>query len=217
MYLNIRNGGDFVKIHKIIIIGLILSVFLLTGCSNDLKSENERLINENEQLEQQLTKANQQINEQASLIEQYKDKYKNELIEAVPTESIDTKSMTKLDEFSYDVDADGSEEMIQLYIAAERDEKGELMLDDGQNWLLTVLDGGNAYPLLSEYVQLGSVYFSVSNNGEGEGSHINVIIQTGASFSLRSYSFDNDKGGFVGGTVYRSEDNNFIYTSTLGN
>jgi hypothetical protein len=144
------------------------------------------------------------------------NKVENRLIEAIPTESIDSSIMTKLDEFSYDLDLDNSEEKIDLYTAARRNEKGEMSWDDGQNWLLVVWDGDKAYPLLSEYVQLGSVYFTVSNNGVGEVSNINVIVHTGAGFSLKTYAFNKDRGGFIGESVYNSKDTNFIHTSMPG-
>ncbi|MEG0773845.1 hypothetical protein [Clostridium sp.] len=153
---------------------------------------------------------------QASMPSQSVNKVENRLVEAVPDESMDTKSMTKLDEFSYDMDLDGSEERIELYTTAGRDGKGEMVWDDGQNWLLVVRDGKKVYPLLSEYVQLGSVYFTVSNNGVGEVSKINVIVSTGAGFNLKTYIFNKVKGGFVGETVYSSKDTNFVHTSIPG-
>lgn len=161
-----------------------------------------------------------QKSEQTSIPLQPGNKVENSLIEAVPSELIDTKRMTKLDEFSYDLDLDNSEEKIELYTAAGRNEKGEMGWDDGQNWLLVVWDGQKAYPLLSEYVQLGSVYFTVSKNGiedaSKEISHINAIINTGTEFSVTTYSFNKDKGGFVGGIVYDSKDTNFVHTSIPG-
>lgn len=144
------------------------------------------------------------------------NKAEDKLIGAVSSESIDTKSMTKLNEFTYDLDSDGSEEKIELYTAAGRDGNGEMMWNDGQNWLLMVRDGEKAYPVLSEYVQLGSVYFSISNNPEGESANINIIINTGAGLVLRSYTFSKNRGGFVGGTVYKSKDTNFIHSSIPG-
>jgi hypothetical protein len=154
-----------------------------------------------------------QNSEQASMTSQPGDKVESRLIGAIPSDSIDIKNMTKLDGFSCDLDLDNSEEKIELYTAAGRNEKGEMIWDDGQNWLLVVWDEEKAYPLLSEYVQLGSVYFTISNNGVGEISNITVIIPTGAEFSLRTYAFNKDRGGFVGETVYNSKDTNFIYTS----
>lgn len=151
-----------------------------------------------------------------SIPSQSKNKAENRLIEAIPSKSIDIKSMTKLNEFSYDLDLDNSEEKIELYTAAGRNEKGEMMWDDGHNWLLIVWDGENAYQLLSEYVQLGSVYFTVSNNSVVKVSNINVIVQTGSSFSLETYAFNKDRAGFTGGDVYISKDDFFAHTSIPG-
>jgi hypothetical protein len=109
---------------------------------------------------------------------------------------------------------DNTEEKIELYTAAGRDEKEEMLWDDGQKWLLVVLKEGKAYPLLSKYVQLASVYFSVSNNAEGEVSNINIILNTGAGFSIRTYAFNTEKDGFAGGIVYTSKDTNIVHDST---
>jgi hypothetical protein len=157
-----------------------------------------------------------QNKEKVSKTSQPVNKVEDKLIGAISSESIDTKSMTKLDEFTYDLDSDNSEEKIELYTAAGRNENGEMLWDDGQKWLLVVWDGEKAYPVLSEYVQLGSVYFTISNNGVGEAANINVIINTGAGHSLRVYTFSKDRDGFLGGSVYKSEDTIFIHSSIPG-
>jgi hypothetical protein len=175
------------KISYILLIGFIL--VNLTACQNKEK-----------------------VSETSNTVNKAEDK----LIGAISNGSIDTKGMTKLNEFSYDLDLDNTEEKIELYTAAGRDKNGEMVWDDGQKWLLVVRDGDKAYPVLSEYVQLGSVYFTISNNGVGEATSINVIVSTGAGLSLRSYTFSKDKGGFVGGTVYQSKDTNFIHSSIPG-
>lgn len=177
------------RISYILLLGFILVIF--TGC---------------------------QKSEQTSMpFQSGNDKAKSNLIKAVSSESFDTKGMTKLDEFSSDLDLDNSEEKIGLYTHAEQDVNGKMMYNDGQDWLLAVWDGEKVYPLLSEYVQNGSVYFTVSKNGiedaSKEISHVNVIINTGAKFSVITYSFNKDKGGFVERNVYTSNDYNFVYSS----
>lgn len=141
---------------------------------------------------------------------------KNMLIKAVPSETIDTKGMTKLDEFSYDLDLDNTEEKIELYTEAGRDEKGEMAWNDGQKWLLIVCKDGKVYPLLSQYVQLGSVYFTVSNNAVGDISNINIIVHTSAGFSIKIYTYNKEKDGFEGGILYDSKDNNIVHSSIPG-
>jgi hypothetical protein len=157
-----------------------------------------------------------QNNEQTNKPAQSGNKTENKMIEAAASGSIDTKGMTKLDEFSHDLDLDNAEEKIELYTDAKRNQNGEMEWDDGQNWLLAVWDGKEAYPLLKQYVQLGSVYFTVSNNGVGEASSITVIVSTGAGLSLKTYVFNKDKGGFEEEDVYTSKDSNYIHSSIPG-
>ena len=154
-----------------------------------------------------------QVEEQPNIQEQLEVKTEIKLVEAVPGDSVNTAGMTLLREFSNDLDLDGTEEKIELYTAAGRNEKGEMIWDDGQNWVLAVRDGELAYPLLSQFVQLGVVHFAVSNNGERQIPNITVMVPTGASFIIKGYTFDKDKAGFQEQLLYKSEDDNWIYSS----
>ncbi|MGE5678904.1 MAG: hypothetical protein ACM3ZR_12690 [Pseudomonadota bacterium] len=138
------------------------------------------------------------------------------LIAPVAGNTLETEGMTLLTEFSADLDMDNSEEKIELYTAAGRDENGEMVWDDGQNWILAVRDGEKAYPLLSQYVQLGSVYFTVSNKGADQIPNITVIVPTGASFSITGYSYDKEGDCYKGELLYRSADDNWLYSSIPG-
>jgi len=124
--------------------------------------------------------------------------------------------MTKLREFSTDLDLDNIEEKIELYTAAERHENGEMLWDDGQNWVLVVRDGEKSYPLLSQYVQLGVVHFTVSDRGKDKLPNITVIVPTGASFSIMDYIYNEEKNGFGEELIYESKDTNWIYSSIPG-
>jgi len=157
-----------------------------------------------------------QDKQQNNILPQPEIEADTKLIEAAASDSIDTDGMTKLREFSFDLDLDNVEEKIELYTAAERNEKGEMLWDDGQNWVLLVHDGEKAYPLLSQYVQLGSVYFTVSNSGEGQISNINVIVSTDSSFRMMSYVFDKENNGYNEELLYESKDNNWSYSSIPG-
>ncbi|MGI6585614.1 MAG: hypothetical protein GX301_04510 [Gracilibacteraceae bacterium] len=138
------------------------------------------------------------------------------LIEAMASDSIETERMTKLREFSVDLDLDNIEESIELYTAAQRNENGEMMWDDGQNWVLTVCDGDKSYPLLSQYVQLGVVHFMVSNSGTEQMPDITVLLPTDSSFRMMSYAFDKEKGGYIKKLIYESKDDNWLYSSIPG-
>lgn len=172
------------NIYKLIVLALLLA--FITGCQDKV---------------------------QTNLAPLNGDKAEKLLIKAVKSDLVNAMGMTKLEEFSIDLDMDSTEENIELYTAAKRNAKGEMMWDDGQNWLLVVRDGDKSYPLLSGYVQLGQVYFTVSRIGPDQGHNIAVIVPTDSSFSVIGYSFDSEKKGFVRQQLYESEDDNWIYSS----
>lgn len=59
--------------------------------------------------------------------------------------------------------------VIELYTSAQRDDRGEMMWDDGQEWALVARDGNFIYPLFEKkYVQIGEVSFE-SAWDEGTG------------------------------------------------
>ncbi|MHB1393937.1 MAG: hypothetical protein ACYCYE_12860 [Clostridia bacterium] len=174
------------KQRKYVIIMLVLLLIFMVGCQNK---------------------------ERPNVQPKLESKVEAKLIGPVASDLVNTAGMTKLREFSGDLDLDNIEEKIELYTAAERNEKGELLWDDGQNWVLVVRDGDKSYPLFSQYVQLGVVYFTVSNSGEGQMPNITVLVPTGASFSMMGYVFDKEKDGFKEESLYKSEDNNWIYSS----
>ncbi|HYE83024.1 MAG TPA: hypothetical protein VEG39_12770 [Clostridia bacterium] len=151
-------------------------------------------------------------------IEQPQPEVKSEvtLIEPVTGDSLETGIMTKLREFSCDVDMDNEDESIELYTAAGRAENGDMQWDDGQSWILLVRDGEKAYPLLSRYVQLGVVHFTVSNSNEDKLPYITVIVPTNASFSMKGYTYNKEKDSFSEETLYESEDDNWLYSTIPG-
>lgn len=110
---------------------------------------------------------------------------------------------TKLNEFSFDLDGDGVEEIVELHTAAERAENGEMAWDDGQNWLLVVVDDNDYYPLLQQYVQLGTVYFTVTEDNDGN-STITIIVNTGVGLKIMSFSYDKNLKAYAGEVVYET-------------
>lgn len=138
------------------------------------------------------------------------------VIAPVAGNTLETEGMTLITEFSADLDMDNSEEKIELYTAAGRDENGVLAWDDGQNWILAVRDGDKAYPLISQYVQLGSVYFTVSEKGTDQAPNITVMIPTGASFKMTGYKYDKEGDCYKGELLYKSADDNWLYSSIPG-
>lgn len=157
-----------------------------------------------------------QNEKQNNVPQQSEIKTETRLIEAVASGSVETEGMTKLKEFSVDLDSDNAEEKIELYTAALRNEKGEMLWDDGQNWILLVNDGDKSYPLFSQYVQLGVVYFTVSKSSENPVPNITVIVPTGTGFSMMGYSYAGEKNGFTEEPLYKSKDDNWVYSSIPG-
>jgi len=135
------------------------------------------------------------------------------LIQETMNDPREGASWTKIDEFNVDLDGDSKEDMLGLYTAAERDERGNLMWDDGQNWLLLVQMEDKFIPLLSEYVQLGSVYFTVAKDSQDKITKITIIVPTGANLKLVNYSYDQDKQGFIEEPIYSSSEDNFIHST----
>jgi len=109
---------------------------------------------------------------------------------------------TLLDSVKIDINKDGQEESIELYTAAERDSKGEIAWDDGQRWLLTVVDGSNEYILFDDYVQLGDLNF-FAYLSEQNAVHITTIQNCDADFLVNDYVFDSEKKRFKRNVVFR--------------
>ena len=123
---------------------------------------------------------------------------------------------TMLAEYAGDLDADNQEEQIELLTSAGRDTKGNIMWDDGQKWLLLVRDGADYYPLFQEYVQLGSVYYSVVGYDNNSLPKVTVLVSTGAGLVLTNYAYEPEKKGFRIEPVYESKANNLQFTSLPG-
>lgn len=119
---------------------------------------------------------------------------------------------TKLSEFSIDFDEDGVEEIVALYKATERYTDGEMMWDDGQQWLLVVEDDDVYYPLYKDYVQLGQCSFEVYYDDENN-LNINFIMDTGMGTKVSNYSFLKEKSGFVKKVVYDTGAINKVFSS----
>ena len=114
----------------------------------------------------------------------------------------DAKGWTELSRYIGDVDGDGNDETVVLSTSAERDEDGEILWNDGQNWLLYVNDSDETYVLLNEFIQLGNVYFEVLDYYMEDGIEpcINVITTTGSGINLKNYKFND--GGYKVSSLY---------------
>lgn len=135
-----------------------------------------------------------------------------EFIELHPENKISVENLTLLNEYSIDFNGDGFEEKISMYTTALEDEDGNIMWDDGQDWLFVVHGKDKDYVLYDDYVQLGNIEFYVYTTDDG--FFITTISPRTASFGLTRYRYDKDNDIFVMDIPFREENNvNMLYQS----
>lgn len=111
---------------------------------------------------------------------------------------------------SYDLEQlDNSLKSIEMYVAAEKDEFGDFMWDDGQEWLLLVKDTDGEYILFKDYVQLAELNYFVYT--EGDDFHIASLRPGSASLILTDYLFDEAEGKFTAREVFNPENVNMYH------
>ncbi|WP_054743118.1 hypothetical protein [Cellulosilyticum ruminicola] len=106
--------------------------------------------------------------------------------------------------------ADGNVD-IELYAAAEVDENGGFVLDDGQEWALVARKGDIIYPLVGcTYIQNGGLNYTVYiDYDQNEMPHILVEIHSGSSMSY--YDCTYEAQGFMRETILDAGNVNVLY------
>jgi hypothetical protein len=124
---------------------------------------------------------------------------------------IESYPLSLYDQTTFDLDDDGDEEQIEMYVNAEQDENGEYMWDDGQNWLLVVKDGDKTYPLFDGWVQIGKLSFWLLESDE---KPMLILLKTGtAEFNLQTFTFNEKESGYIQEIHFNPENVNFWYNS----
>ncbi len=131
-----------------------------------------------------------------------------------PTDKVDVGNLTVLDEFEFDFDNDDEAEKIALLTAAQKDSNGEVMWDDGQDWMLVVQDTDKDYVLVNEYVQLGRIDFNVFT--ADEDFYISTLSPRTASLTLNLYKYDKGNDSFIMTTPYNASGNVNMMKSSGG-
>ncbi|MFJ7828505.1 hypothetical protein [Psychrobacillus sp. NPDC096623] len=200
-----------------LLLAILCLVGILAGCTaqsntdqtkdiNDLKKqidqmslENDTLLNTIEEERKALDLAmNQQVNNDYSMI---------------PAKDIEKYPQTLYKKKTFDIDGDGKEEIIELYVNVGIMENDSFAWDDGQNWLLVVKDGEITYPLFDDYIQLGSLDFSTTTFDGKPGivmhmtQHSNIIIQ--------KFTYDKKEKGYQKETFYKKENMNDQYNQPV--
>lgn len=129
------------------------------------------------------------------------------------TELRDTNELTLLDEYEIDIEGDGQMENVQMFTAAQRDQSGNIMWDDGQNWLLTVRGDDREYVLFEGYVQLGEIKYWAYTAGNDSKLHITTLQPGSASLQVMDFVYDAKKDGFEGTEIFNPENVNLMHSS----
>lgn len=113
---------------------------------------------------------------------------------------------------SYTIPMQDENIAVELYVAAEIDANGEIMLDDGQDWALVARVQDDIYPLVERtYIQNGQVHYSVyTDYDQDEMPHI--VAQVTSSAGMNYYDFTYDDKGFSRETVLEANNINLLYT-----
>ena len=114
-----------------------------------------------------------------------------------------------ISEYMGDINSDGEDDTVSLYIDAEFDKDGTLMKNHSNRWSLCVLDGAtkNVCTLYDETIQHGDLYFQIMDFFENKEVKTNIMVykNSGAELKIKSYVFEKDKG-FLDNTIYNSSD-----------
>ncbi len=134
------------------------------------------------------------------------------LQEIVAEDIISMDGLTLLDEYIIDFNNDGYEEIIAMYVAADRDDNNEIMWDDGQRWVFVVHGDNKDYVLYDDYVQLGSIQFNVFT--EDDDFYIVTKSVRTASLDISEYIYDEDNDSFIQKIPYSISGNvNMLHSS----
>jgi hypothetical protein len=185
------------KNFKIIL--AIVFVLLLSGCKqNEVVSTTSKAVTTTEATTVKIPETTQVTQATPKL----------NTITSTKKSDYDVTKLSKVSQYSYDIDEDGTKENIVLYTAAGVDKDGKFIWDDGQNWSLVVEDGEQIYKLFDHYVQLGSAYFEFSEYYKNDNKipTITLVVSEGASFYLENYSYDKANKYFTEELLYSSQD-----------
>lgn len=176
---------------------------ILAGCTNQTNADQDKEINGLMKRIEQLTMENKDL--QKTVEEQKKsiEDMMNNSSSVILQKDIESYPRSLYKEAALDIDNDGQEESIELYVNAEKMENGLFAWDDGQTWLLVVKDGEDTYPLFDNYVQLGSIDFSIGTFDEKPG--IAMLETWHGDKYIHKFAYDHKEKGFVKETLYKKE------------
>jgi hypothetical protein len=135
----------------------------------------------------------------------------------IASDSIDVSGMNlycSSDNLQFALDSNAK---ISLYVQAERNDDGDFLFDDGQDWLLLFETAFGDYPLFPrKFIQLGRIEYSAFNGYSGEkydSFHVLVTVRQSAGHKIYDCVFDADKKAFEIVPVYNAENINPVGSS----
>lgn len=122
-------------------------------------------------------------------------------------EPSDTSDMTKTYSCAYDINSDGITDNISLYINAQKDKNGILMLEDSNRWILEINDGISAYTLFDENISNGSLYAEISEYYIGDNAipTLSLIKSSGTGLIITNYTYNKEAEGFAKTEVFSTD------------
>ena len=196
-----------------LLLGIGCLVGILVGCTYQSNADQTKDINKlKEQIEQLSLEKNALLNtveEERKALELAMNQQVNSDYSMILAKDIEKYPQTLYKKTTVDIDEDGEEEVIELYVNAGKMENGLFAWDDGQNWLLVVKDGEKTYPLFDDFVQLGSIDFSTTTFDRKPGL---VMIKTQHSDrTVQKFTYDKNENGYQKETLYKKENTNNHY------
>lgn len=122
---------------------------------------------------------------------------------------IDTSALTELAVYPVDFNGDGEEDSIKVYTAAKVSESGEVMWDDGQDWLIIAQSKTGTYTLFNEFVQLGEIMPFIYTSADGK-FHMTTLQPGSASMIFADYIYDSESQSFNKSIIYNPEGVNLL-------
>lgn len=118
--------------------------------------------------------------------------------------SIDTNGYNLVSQYEYDFDSDGKIDTLSILTTAQVVD-GQVIADDGQNWMVTVNTQNGVYMLYDQYLQIGSIQLDIGELYDKETTNVIILTQTsGAGKSIIQYTYES--GTFNEELVYSLSD-----------
>lgn len=128
------------------------------------------------------------------------------------SEKFDTDNLTLIDGLIVDINNNGEDETISMYTRAEKDSNGEIMWDDGQDWIILVEGKDNDYILFNEYVQLGTIQLFVYTIEDD--FYITTVHSGTANLKITEYKFNSETEEFEASVPFTTRGNVSMIHST---